>query len=300
MFDKFIAGKIALNEYVHRIENNGAAFYVNYWGAILKHYDNLPHKHSFFEVCYVLDGNGVYVEGDYAYPIQKNTMLFSRPDIIHQIQSEKGLSLLYVGFDLIESDSSEEWIHKMKEATQCSEFIIDKHKEEAIPMIWKSLLLQAAKAEHIFFKGILDNLASSLIFSIVEAFVPKTEYHNDKAISKKSSIMLTQAKLFIKDNLAASLKLTETAGHLHISSRHLSRLFASKLGISYTEYVQNERIQQAAILLKTTDLLIKDIAEETGFSNIHHFTRVFHSAMDCSPGRFRKLYTKLKTITYKD
>ncbi|PKG21744.1 helix-turn-helix domain-containing protein [Niallia nealsonii] len=300
MFNKFIAGKISLNEYVHRIKNNGATFYVNYWGAILKHYDNLPHKHSFFEICYVLDGHGIYMEGDCAYPIQKNTMFFSRPDVTHQIQSENGLSLVYVGFDLIESESSKEWIHKIKEAKQCSEFIIDIDKDEALPMIWKSLLLQAAKAEHTFFKEILENLASSLILLIVETFVPRIEYHNDKSIHKKSCIILNQAKLLIKDNLASSLKLTELAAHLHISSRHLSRLFASELGVSYTEYIQNERIQKAAMLLKTTDLSIKDIAEETGFSNIHYFTRVFHSAMDCSPGRFRTLYTKLKTITYKD
>jgi transcriptional regulator GlxA family with amidase domain len=54
------------------------------------------------------------------------------------------------------------------------------------------------------------------------------------------------------------------------------------------------------ILLKTTDLSIRDIAQETGFPDVHYFTRVFTASMRSSPGRFRNLYTKLKTTAYKD
>ncbi|GAA3330875.1 hypothetical protein GCM10020331_085150 [Ectobacillus funiculus] len=62
---------------------------------------------------------------------------------------------------------------------------------------------------------------------------------------------------------------------------------------------KNERIQRAVTLLKTTDLSIKDIAEETGFRTVHYFTRVFFtSVVGSSPGRFRSLYTNSETTTF--
>ncbi|WP_421155099.1 AraC family transcriptional regulator [Peribacillus simplex] len=300
--NEYTAGKMALNQYVHRLEHNGASFYVHYWGVMPAHYDNLLHKHSFFEVCFVVDGEGEYIDDDCTYPLQKNTMFFSKPDVLHQIKSESGLSLLYVAFELIESESSDEWIKIMEETKQCPEVIMNlkEDKDTMAALIWKSLLIQATKTEQAFFEEMLKNLAYSLILSLVQTFVSHSHNDNQHTFPKTASSLFNIAKLYIKDNLTQPLKLTDAASHLHISGRHLSRIFVLESGVSYSEFVQNERIQRAATLLKTTDLSIKDISEETGFKNIHYFTRVFTSAMGSSPGRFRSLYIDLKATTYTE
>ncbi|WP_286184967.1 helix-turn-helix transcriptional regulator [Bacillus sp. SD075] len=119
-------------------------------------------------------------------------------------------------------------------------------------------------------------------------------------VLKTASSLFNIVKLYIKDKRTQPLKLTDAASHLHISGRHLSRIFDLKSSVSYSEFVQNERIQGAATLLKITDLSIEDISEETGYKNIHYFTRVFTSAMGSSPGRFRTLYIDLKATTYTE
>lgn len=298
--DKFVLGKITLNEHIQHTGSDGVSFFVHYWGVMPQHYNNLLHKHSFFEVCYVLEGEGTYIDQGCIYQIKKNTMFLSRPDFLHQIKSDTGLFLLYVGFELIESESNEEWVTIIEEVKQCSEIVIDVKEDTASPLIWKSLLIQAAKSESTFLEEILSHLAHSLILSLIQAYGASSNRHNKKAVQKKSSLTLNLAKLYIKDNLSNSIKLTDTAIHLHVSSRHLSRLFKAELGISYSEYVQKERIQIAARLLKTTDLSIREIAQETGFPDVHYFTRVFTALMHSSPGRFRALYLKLKTVIYKD
>jgi AraC-like DNA-binding protein/mannose-6-phosphate isomerase-like protein (cupin superfamily) len=297
--NKFISGKTLLNQYVQRVVQNGASFHVHYWGVMPKHYDNLLHKHSFFEVCFVVDGEGDYIDDDCTYSLQKNTMFFSRPDVLHQIKSESGLFLLYVGFELTESESSSEWVRIMEEAKRCSEVIIDVKDDLIAALLWKSLLIQATKTKQAFFEEMLTNLAYSLILSLLQTFVPDlpNENHNKTSL-ETSSLLLSQAKLYIQDNLSDSLKLTDVACHLHISGRHLSRIFVSELGVSYSEFVQNERIQRASTLLKTTNLSIKDIAEETGFTTVHYFTRVFTSGVGSPPGIFRSLYVDLKTTSY--
>ncbi len=295
-----VLGKISLNQYVHRLVQNGASFHVHYWGVIPKHYDNLPHKHSFFEVCFVIDGEGEYIDNDFTYSLQKNTMFCSRPDVLHQIKSENGLFLLYVAFELIESESSEEWIDIMQEARQRSKVVIDVKEDTTAAQIWRFLLTQAAKPEQAFCEKILTNLAYSLILSLLQIFIPYSHNNQHEVSPEQPSLLLSQAKLYIQDNLSQPLKLTDAASHLHISGRHLSRVFVSELGVSYSEFVQNERIQRAVTLLKTTGLSIKDIAEETGFKTVHYFTRVFTSAVGSSPGRFRSLYTNSETTTFSD
>ncbi|MFD2215498.1 AraC family transcriptional regulator [Metabacillus endolithicus] len=295
--NEYTSGKITLNQYAHRLAHNGASFYVHYWGVMPKHYDNMFHKHSFFEVCFVVDGEGEYIEEGCTYPIQKDMIFFSRPDVLHQISSKDGLSLLYVAFELIESESNEEWIKIMDDVRNCNEIIIDVNNETPA-LLWKSLLIQSTKSEQAFFEEMIPNLAYSLILSLVQTFSSRSFNKHQHHTPKTASSLFNIAKLYIKDNLSQPLRLTDAAGHLHISGRHLSRIFVSEVGVSYSEFVQNERIQRAATLLKTTDLSIKDISEETGFKNIHYFTRVFTSTMGISPGRFRSIYIDSKATTY--
>jgi AraC family transcriptional regulator, arabinose operon regulatory protein len=296
--NKYLSGKTSLNDFVHRLNQNGVSFQVHYWGVMPKHYDNLLHKHSFFEVCYVVEGEGAYIDDYCTYPLQENTLFLSRPEVIHQIKSEKGLSLLYVAFDLIESESSENWIRTMETAKQCSEVIL--HDIDETAFLWKSLLIQATKRQNEFFEEMLSNIAYSLILSILQDFVPALNKSNHKLNSEQHSVLLTQAQLYINDNLSNSLKLTEVAKHLHISGRHLSRVFVSELGVSFSKYVQDERIKKAMILLKKSNLSLKEIAEETGFMNVQYFTRVFTSMMQISPGKFRSLFVDKNTTTFSE
>jgi AraC-like DNA-binding protein/mannose-6-phosphate isomerase-like protein (cupin superfamily) len=297
---KYLSGKTVLNNYVQYIKQNDASFQIHYWGVMPRHYNNQLHKHSFFEVCYVIEGEGAYIDDNCTYILQEGTLFLSRPEVLHQIKSKKGLSLLYVAFQLIESESSEKWIKIMEIAKQCTEiFLHDKSKTETT-LLWKALLIQATKHEKVFFEEMLSNIAYSLIVSILQDFVTDLNKSDHKHVPAQHSVLLTQAQLYINDNLSNSLKLTEVAKHLHISSRHLSRIFVSELGVSFSKYVQDERIKKATILLKETDLSLKEISGRTGFMNVQYFTRVFTSMMQLSPGRFRSHFIDKNTITCSD
>lgn len=296
--NKFVSGKSSLNEYVHRLNQNGASFQVHYWGVMPKHYDNQLHKHSFFEVCFVVDGEGTYIEYNNSYPLHKNTLFLSRPEVLHQIKSENGLFLLYVAFELIESESSEEWI-RIIEAIKQQQVVVLHHSDDTpTTLLWKSLLIQATMKEHAFFVEMLSSMAHSLILSIIENFVPPLNHSKQRMVSESFSVLLTQAKLYIHDNLSSPLKLTEVAKHLHISGRHLSRIFMSELGVSYSKYVLDERIKKAVTLLKKSNLSLKEISEETGFISVQYFTRVFTSMMQISPGRFRSVFVDKKNTIF--
>lgn len=69
----------------------------------------------------------------------------------------------------------------------------------------------------------------------------------------------------------------------------LSRLFQAQLGMTAVEYLRRYRIETAQKLLRFTEIPIKDIADQCGFSTAEHFTRIFTEMMGTPPATFRRM-----------
>ena len=79
-----------------------------------------------------------------------------------------------------------------------------------------------------------------------------------------------------------------TAEQFKISKKYLSQFLKEQTGKSYTEYVEELRLDHAMQLLRTTDLNITDIAEQCGFSTANTFYKAFRRKYQLSPSAVRK------------
>jgi len=82
----------------------------------------------------------------------------------------------------------------------------------------------------------------------------------------------------------------EIAAEMGYSAEYLSARFSKSVGQSFSAYLQQIRLEQACLLLETTDLSVADIARSVGINDIKYFHSVFKSYMNVTPGGFRKLY----------
>lgn len=288
--DKFYAGKSSafLNDSAAQLECESISFQVHYWGIDPIHRDNPVHKHSFFEICYVLYGEGTYMDQESVFPLSKETMFMSRPGVRHQIRSETGMFILYVGFEVDESQSEESMILCYRQLAVSDNFILPNAGGTSSALIWLALLEQLKHPDNMT-EQLVRNTSLSLLVSFYSTFRALSPSSDKLPSAQKPSVYtLNRAIRFIKDNLSQSLSLEEVSGYLHLSSRHLSRLFQQELGISYIDFVQQEKMRRAVHLLKHTGLSIIEIAEKTGFSNVHYFTRVFSRKIGKPPGKFRE------------
>ncbi|NYE05860.1 AraC-like DNA-binding protein/mannose-6-phosphate isomerase-like protein (cupin superfamily) [Bacillus niacini] len=280
-------GITLLNQHAVYIKGTEGSLYLHYWGGDKTLKSNMLHKHSFFEVCYIVSGTGIYLENGKEYPLSKGTLFISRPHIKHQIISQNDLYILFVAFEPIYAESTDKGQELFQLLSTVEPFLIKDEEDLFIEMMWKMLILQAQQSTNFIHDTIIST-SGSLIFSLAEHFIK--ENHNDKDIKNQplSTTHIHRAKLYIRDNLSQPLRLKDVADNLRISSRHLSRLFTEELGVTFTQYVRNERINLATILLTTTDLSIKSIASETGFDTVHYFTTVFKEIIGVTPGEFNK------------
>jgi len=74
-----------------------------------------------------------------------------------------------------------------------------------------------------------------------------------------------------------------------VSYRHLSVSFQTKLGISFSDYLQSIRMHHAKALLKNTDLPITEVCFRAGYRNLSHFLRVFKKNVGATPKEYRKM-----------
>ena len=89
------------------------------------------------------------------------------------------------------------------------------------------------------------------------------------------------------EHLAEPLRIEQIAGSVFLSPDHFSKVFAAVLGQSPNDYLRHLRIEEAKLLLTTTDDTITRIATAVGFSHIAYFSRVFRALTGKTPREYR-------------
>lgn len=91
----------------------------------------------------------------------------------------------------------------------------------------------------------------------------------------------------IRRNLRARTSLTDAAKAAGLSPAHLSRVFRRETGMSFVEYSRFIKIARAKLLLASTDLSVKEIADRLGFSSPAYFGQVFRRLEGVPPRSYR-------------
>ena len=105
--------------------------------------------------------------------------------------------------------------------------------------------------------------------------------------STASSFIVKNAVAYIEENYKEKLKLSDVSDQVYVSQWHLSKLLNRYLGQNFSEILNGVRINKAKELLKDPALRIGDIADEVGFLDMAHFSRVFKKQVGISANEYR-------------
>ena len=83
----------------------------------------------------------------------------------------------------------------------------------------------------------------------------------------------------------------KAAEYFGFTSDYFGVLFKKATGKTFIEYVNEERIQQAKALLKTTRMKVYQISQAVGISDEKYFHRLFIRYTGMTPNRFRNGHT---------
>lgn len=74
----------------------------------------------------------------------------------------------------------------------------------------------------------------------------------------------------------------------HISKSRLGTLYHEFFGVSPGEDMIRARLERAKWLLTSTTMKIANVAEQSGFVNFYHFSRLFHRRIGCTASQYTR------------
>ena len=95
------------------------------------------------------------------------------------------------------------------------------------------------------------------------------------------------AVTYIKAHLSDNLTVKDTARALTVNANYLSSRFRQEVGVTFTDFVNRERADQAAALLKHTNLQIQQIASAVGYNHTSYFSKQFEKVYGATPRAYR-------------
>lgn len=95
---------------------------------------------------------------------------------------------------------------------------------------------------------------------------------------------------YINEHLSASMRIEDLAKELHLHPNYFIAYFKKNFGISPLRYVSRKRAEKAKMLLATTSMSIKDIADQTGFKDTNHFAKFFRKETSYTPTEYRSTF----------
>jgi len=107
------------------------------------------------------------------------------------------------------------------------------------------------------------------------------------------SHLVRRSRDYLQLHFAEPVSLSGLAEHFGVTPAYLSSLFHREMGESYSQYLLQLRMEEAARrMLAEPDAKIYDVGRAVGFYSAKHFTHVFGRYFGLSPSKYREKKTK--------
>ncbi|RED95259.1 helix-turn-helix transcriptional regulator [Marinoscillum furvescens] len=131
-----------------------------------------------------------------------------------------------------------------------------------------------------------------LVLKIRELVILLQQTQNAPTVASLLGSLFAPTDLDFRKTIEAhahtNLSIADLAFLCHMSISTFKRKFKATYNESPAEYLKKNRLEKAAKLLQETTLGIGDIAHQTGFKDLPHFTKSFKTYSQQTPSEYRK------------
>lgn len=124
---------------------------------------------------------------------------------------------------------------------------------------------------------------STYLLEQASAFAGKTDE------AGQGGDVCAQVRQEIQLHYADQLSLSSLAARYYRNPSYLSRVFKERYHVGLMNFLAETRVEQAKILLKTTDYRVSKIAHLVGYTDEKYFCRVFRKISGLSPVEYQNL-----------
>ncbi len=134
--------------------------------------------------------------------------------------------------------------------------------------------------------------ARTVLSSILVSHFTAINPSNSATCSDRNEKM-SELLEWVEENLSEPISIDRAAARVHMSRSTFTRFFKYYSNVSFSTYVGNARLRNAASLLTDGDSPIGDIAYRSGFRNLGHFYSLFQKHYGMTPSQYRKVSVQM-------
>ena len=259
------------------------------------YFDNPWHYHPEFELALVLKSSGLRFIGDNIEPFTANDLVLLGANLPHYWRNEechyqsqkKAAEAIILRFRL------EAWGRGLLEAPEMRP-IYELMKQAARGIHFS---LETAEAVTPLLHDILSHQGPERLIGWLRVFTLLARAEGTRLLSGKSfggqnpaqdSGRMQQVLGYLQENLGEEIRLDDIAELANMNKAAFCRYFKQQTNKTFTEVVNELRIQSACQRLLESSDDINLIAFRCGFRDISYFNQVFKARKGVSPSGFRE------------
>ncbi|MFH6935976.1 helix-turn-helix domain-containing protein [Flavobacterium sp. FlaQc-30] len=256
------------------------------------------HKHHYFELIYIMEGEGIHNINGNHYDFKKGEAFLLTPEDAHTFIISSPVKSCIIDFtqnffsakgkgDLIDSDG---------ELFKRLEYIFHNHNKikgnllqgNDADFIEKLIeqLLNEKENPSLIGESIIKNIVFLLLQFVTRNIQVQNTLNRAYGSSGRAYDIINYIQQFIYDK--ESLRLEVMAGYFKTSPDHLTRIFKSDIGKTIKEYVIDYKIELIKTRLKFSTLSVSEIAYELNFTDESHLNKLFKNKFGVSVAEFKK------------
>lgn len=253
------------------------------------------HSHSFVELLYITDGEGLFCVQQAAVPVRHGSLILINPNTLHTEKSSKTHPLTYtaLGIDNLHFQFSETEQNtgsgKVCGSDNSSTAVggnyrvhdFRTYQDSILPLM--QIMLTEVRSHLACSDAICRHCLSALLLKVLQITGDRCTSASAQNIPGECTFI----KYYIDTHYQETLTLDTLAEVSHLNKYYLSHLFSAAFGISPINYLLERRILHSKELLRTTNYSVIQIAYMTGFSSANYFSQSFKKYTGLSPVAYR-------------
>ncbi|AEI43275.1 AraC family transcriptional regulator [Paenibacillus mucilaginosus] len=257
------------------------------------------HTHDFIEICYVGEGCGYHYIEDRVLPVKQGDLFLIPLGTSHVFRPSSPTQdkMLVIYNCIFRSSLLDRWKGLLQEHSRTYHAVYD---PAGLSEPWLHIqdkydtfqtLIGSMHSEYLKRSTGFETVLTALL---VQMLVMLQRFEQQSEAEPVPSRMLEEVVHFIKSNYTQNITVQHVADYFFLSASHFQRLFKKSTGFSFTQYLQNVRIQKCCELLKTTDIPIYQIANQVGYQDMKFFHALFRKKTGVTPRQYRQNFQEIE------
>ena len=268
---------------------SNSAFRVVCGKMIVNGNQNLHHEALFGKV---LSGSVTMEVSNSAVPLKTDDIFFIAPNNKYKLTGDsdadvQAVSLNFTNPAAVTQDFIPQNIIRALVSGHCSHYAVIR-EQDASHRTMSDCMKTVRKAETEKGNYFQLQVYSKMYELFYELFANDYVKIIDAESKSKKYRALMRVTNYIDEHYSEGVSLEEVADATGISRYYVSHLFKELMDSTFVGYVNELRLNRAAMLLMTTDMPVIEIASLSGFNNLSNFNRAFKMYFDKTPSSYRK------------